>query len=143
MYACEGFDYVSWYRNTSLPLLCLCVLVKPVLDNMNGNHPQATVNRGLLVELPCRIILSNPPPVITWYKDGEILDDEQMQWEGITVLTNGSLIISYSTQQHEGTYECVASNVGGTVSQATTLHVLGKCLTYCLIMLYLHTYLPF
>jgi hypothetical protein len=96
---------------------------------MNGSHPEATVNRGMLVELPCRVILSNPSPDITWYKDGEILDDEQLQWEGIAVLTNGSLIISYSTQQHEGTYECVASNIGGTVSQATTLHVLGKCMT--------------
>jgi hypothetical protein len=74
--------------------------------------------------------LSNPPPVITWYKDGEILDEEQMQWEGIIILTNGSLIISYTTQQHEGTYECVASNVGGTVSQAITLHVLGEFLSF-------------
>lgn len=100
--------------------------MKPVLDNKNGNHPQTTVKRGMVVELPCHIILSNPPPVITWYKDGEILDEEQMQWEGIIVLTNGSLVISYTTQQHEGTYECVASNVGGTVSQANTLHVLGE-----------------
>jgi len=115
--------------------------VKPVLDSTNGNNPQATVNRGMSVALPCQIILSNPPAVITWYKDGEILDEEQMQWEGIIVLTNGSLIISYSTQQHEGTYECVASNAGGTVSQATTLHVLGKCVMYCLTM-YLHTFLP-
>ena len=135
---------MPWYRNTSVPLIhmCVCVcLVKPVLDSTNGNNPQATVNRGMSVELPCQIILSNPPAVINWYKDGEILDEEQMQWEGIIVLTNGSLIISYSTQQHEGTYECVASNVGGTVSQATTLHVLGKCVTYCLTM-YLHTFLP-
>jgi hypothetical protein len=100
--------------------------VKPVIDNKNGNHPQTTVKRGMVVELPCKIILSNPPPVITWYKDGEILDEEQMQWEGIIILTNGSLIISYTTQQHEGMYECVASNVGGTVSQAITLHVLGE-----------------
>jgi hypothetical protein len=100
--------------------------VKPVLDNKNGNHPQTTVKRGMFVELPCQIILSNPPPIITWYKDGEILDEDQMQWEGISVLTNGSLVISYTTQQHEGTYECVASNVGGTVSQATTLDVLGE-----------------
>jgi hypothetical protein len=97
----------------------------------------------MLVELPCQVILSNPPPVITWYKDGEVLDEEQKQWEGILVLANGSLVISYTTQQHEGTYECVASNVGGTVSQATTLYVLGKSVTCCLTMLYLHAFLSF
>lgn len=76
--------------------------------------------------MPCEVVLSNPPPVISWYKDGEILDEEQMQWEGISVLNNGSLIISYTTQEHEGTYECIVSNVGGSVSLATTLKVLGK-----------------
>ncbi|XP_069698018.1 hemicentin-1-like isoform X2 [Periplaneta americana] len=99
-------------------------VVKPVFDSKYSSQPTTTVKRGMLVELPCHIILSNPPPTITWYKDGEILDQEQMQWEGIIVLTNGSLVISYTTQEHEGTYECVASNVGGTVSQATNLHVL-------------------
>ncbi|KAJ9576474.1 hypothetical protein L9F63_006687, partial [Diploptera punctata] len=99
-------------------------IVKPVLNNKNGNHPMATVKRGMLVELPCQVVLSNPPAVISWYKDGEILDEEQMQWEGITVFSNGSLVISYTTQEHEGTYECIATNIGGSVSVATTLHVL-------------------
>lgn len=114
----------------------MCVPVKPIIDNKNGNHPQTTVKRGMVVELPCKIILSNPPPVIIWYKDGEILDEEQMQWEGIIVLTNGSLIISYTTQQHEGTYECVASNVGGTVSQAVTLHVLGEFVSWAFLLVF-------
>ncbi|XP_068081375.1 hemicentin-1 isoform X2 [Anabrus simplex] len=96
-------------------------LVKPLLDRSLDRDVTAPL--GTSVRLMCRILLGYPKPAITWYNDGEQLDEEQMQEDGITLLEDGSLQIPYVTHEHEGAYECVASNVGGSVSLDTILHV--------------------
>ncbi|XP_046985732.1 hemicentin-1-like [Schistocerca americana] len=87
------------------------VQVKPVIDDA-GEH-RAVVSLGQVAELPCKIRMGIPSPNMTWYKDGEILDEEQMLQEGITLHSNGSLIIPYVSHEHEGTYECEAQNPAG------------------------------
>ncbi|KAL0187287.1 hypothetical protein M9458_018957, partial [Cirrhinus mrigala] len=42
-----------------------------------------------------------------------------------TVLSNGTLVLRPLSKDHQGTWECLASNLVATVSASTTILVLG------------------
>lgn len=67
-------------------------------------------------------MLGHPPPSIRWIKDDRAI----ITGNGIIVRNNGSLIIPYSQGEHEGTYECLAANVGGESSQTFKVNVFGE-----------------
>ncbi|XP_686205.6 uncharacterized protein igsf9b isoform X1 [Danio rerio] len=74
------------------------------------------VGRDLVI--PCQS-QGDPSPNITWIKVGPAPRSP------FTVLSNGSLFLRPLSKDHQGTWECLASNRVATVSVATTILVLG------------------
>uniref|UniRef100_H0VN85 Hemicentin 2 n=1 Tax=Cavia porcellus TaxID=10141 RepID=H0VN85_CAVPO len=83
-----------------------------------GPHAvNASVNQIAL--LPCRAS-GEPPPVVSWRKDGAPLDPESPRLE---VLPDGSLRIQPVLTQDAGHYVCLASNSAGSDRQGRDLQV--------------------
>ncbi|KAI5094910.1 protein turtle-like A, partial [Silurus meridionalis] len=74
------------------------------------------VGRELVI--PCQAY-GDPAPKITWTKVGSSL------WSPFTVSSNGSLVLHPVTKNHQGTWECHATNSLATVSKGTVVLVLG------------------
>ncbi|XP_055018031.1 protein turtle homolog A isoform X1 [Boleophthalmus pectinirostris] len=74
------------------------------------------VGRELII--PCEAF-GDPSPNITWSKIGPTPRSP------ITVLTNGSLLLQPLSKDHQGGWECLASNPVATVSAGTVVMVLG------------------
>ncbi|TRY60531.1 hypothetical protein DNTS_026950 [Danionella cerebrum] len=74
------------------------------------------VGRDLVI--PCQP-QGDPMPNITWLKVGPTPRSP------FTVLSNGSLVLRPVSKDHQGAWECLASNRVATVSAATTVLVLG------------------
>ncbi|XP_050973846.1 protein turtle homolog A isoform X2 [Labeo rohita] len=74
------------------------------------------VGRELVI--PCQS-QGDPTPNITWNKVGPAPRSP------FTVLTNGTLVLRPLSKDHQGTWECLASNLVATVSASTTILVLG------------------
>ncbi|XP_052460869.1 uncharacterized protein igsf9b [Carassius gibelio] len=74
------------------------------------------VGRELVI--PCQS-QGDPTPNITWNKVGP------SPRSPFTVLSNGSLALRPLSKDHQGTWECLASNHVATVSASTTILVLG------------------
>ena len=61
----------------------------------------------------------NPPPTVTWFKDGKMMD--------IAALPNGSLYISSVDSVEPGKYLCsVTNSLGTVVSPTVTLEIDSK-----------------
>ncbi|KAK7934217.1 hypothetical protein WMY93_005113 [Mugilogobius chulae] len=74
------------------------------------------VGRELII--PCEAI-GDPSPNITWSKIGPTPRSP------FTVLSNGSLLLQPLSKEHQGGWECLASNRVATVSAGTVVMVLG------------------
>ncbi|XP_073675992.1 uncharacterized protein igsf9b [Garra rufa] len=74
------------------------------------------VGRELVI--PCQP-QGDPTPNITWNKVGPAPRSP------FTVLSNGSLVLRPLSKDHQGAWECLASNLVATVSASTTILVLG------------------
>ncbi|CAM4719064.1 unnamed protein product [Leuciscus chuanchicus] len=74
------------------------------------------VGRELVI--PCQPE-GDPAPNITWIKVGPAPRSP------FTVLSNGSLVLRPLSKDHQGAWECLATNRVATVSVATTILVLG------------------
>ncbi|XP_042617580.1 uncharacterized protein LOC109059412 [Cyprinus carpio] len=74
------------------------------------------VGRELVI--PCQS-QGDPTPNITWNKVGPAPRSP------FTVLSNGSLVLRPLSKDHQGAWECLASNRVATVSASTTILVLG------------------
>uniref|UniRef100_A0A672P0R5 Uncharacterized LOC107553037 n=1 Tax=Sinocyclocheilus grahami TaxID=75366 RepID=A0A672P0R5_SINGR len=74
------------------------------------------VGRELVI--PCQS-QGDPTPNITWNKVGPALRSP------FTVLSNGSLVLRPLSKDHQGAWECLASNRVATVIASTTILVLG------------------
>ncbi|XP_077078740.1 uncharacterized protein igsf9b isoform X2 [Siphateles boraxobius] len=74
------------------------------------------VGRELVI--PCQPE-GDPAPNITWIKVGPAPRSQ------FTVLSNGSLVLRPLSKDHQGAWECLATNRVATVSVATTILVLG------------------
>ncbi|KAF4072182.1 hypothetical protein AMELA_G00260180 [Ameiurus melas] len=74
------------------------------------------VGRELII--PCQAH-GDPAPNITWTKAGSTLFSQ------FTVLSNGSLVLRPVRKNHQGAWECHATNSVATVSKGTVVLVLG------------------
>ena len=98
-------------------------------------HPKnVTIEERLLVTLFCNAT-GNPPPTISWTKDGSPLTKTQ----GIIFTgDNETLSIANITRSESGNYRCVTRNsLGNDTSNAAKVDVLCKCsinyFLFCLI----------
>lgn len=83
--------------------------------------------KGMDIELTCKISVGNPTPLITWSKDGNLIDSSN-SIERIVLHPNSSLTIHGADFVHVGSYKCEATNVGGSVSRNIYLSVMGEFL---------------
>ena len=98
-------------------------------------HPKnVTIEERLLMTLFCNAT-GNPPPTISWTKDGSPLTKTQ----GIIFTgDNETLSIANITRSESGNYRCVTRNsLGNDTSNAAKVDVLCKCsinyFLFCLI----------
>ena len=78
-----------------------------------------TVGEKQNVTLPCRAT-GFPPPVITWYKNGHVIEEERKHFK----IRNWE-IIEISFEDH-GIYTCKAENVFGSDQSSVDLTVKGE-----------------
>ncbi|KAL9962840.1 hypothetical protein ACROYT_G031985 [Oculina patagonica] len=79
-------------------------------------YPSVTVKEKQNVALPCKAA-GFPPPVITWYKDGQVIEDEKRQFK------ERNLEIKEIQFEDRGIYTCTAENLLGRVQSSVNLTV--------------------
>lgn len=87
---------------------------------LRQNLTNQDVNSSSTLTLAC-FALGVPRPYIMWYKNGIPVEEGP----GITLEEDGVLMIERVKKDDEGLYECVASNVEGTVKTSAVVTVLG------------------
>ncbi|BFZ15721.1 hypothetical protein BsWGS_18760 [Bradybaena similaris] len=79
-----------------------------------------TVMEGDSLSIQCQPPAGNPPPKVSWTKDGE-------SFEALSITPTGVLLIPEAQQEHAGEYICIAENEAGKrQSQAIYVNVKGK-----------------
>lgn len=97
-----------------------------------SNHSQPTldedqllddieVNLGDPLELKC-FFDGLPSPSIRWYKDDKELDRSNFNFTA----DNTTLQVAKTTNEHEGTYECIGTNRYNNVTGTRNVIVKGK-----------------
>ena len=71
-----------------------------------------------------------PAAVITWYKDGILLNPGGAEADRVRQLPNGHLFIKGLTENDQGNYSCEAQNVHGKAMSSGLLTVLSKSFIY-------------
>ena len=79
---------------------------------IDTDFQQKIAEQGSSLNLTCRA-QGNPAPHITWRFNGQQLRPRH----GVMVERRQTLVVSPLGQEDEGRYECVASNIGGSVSR--------------------------
>ena len=77
-----------------------------------------TVKEKQNVTLPCKAA-GFPPPVITWYKDGHVIDEDRRHFK------KRNLEIGEIKFEERGTYTCTAENLMGRVQLSVNVTVKG------------------
>ena len=78
-----------------------------------------TVKEKQNVTLPCKAT-GFPPPVITWYKDGYVIEEDRKQFK------KRHLEIKNILYEDHGVYTCTAENLLGRVQLSVNVTVKGK-----------------
>ncbi|KAK3576947.1 hypothetical protein CHS0354_017622 [Potamilus streckersoni] len=100
---------------------CLCQAPEFV-KRLSGEE---TVDEGTTVKFECKV-LGFPIPTLTWYKNDEVIDnDNKIQIEG-TEYGNYCITINDVTKRDEGTYKCRAANTEGSSTSTIYLGVKAK-----------------
>lgn len=88
-----------------LIIVCIIFLASPRIKKSKSQElTQVKASEGQSVVLPCGVT-GNPPPWISWTRDGEILQNS----------TQVSALTIKSVEEHmTGLYTCVAGNEAGT-----------------------------
>ena len=83
-----------------------------------------TVKEKQNVTLPCKAA-GFPPPVITWYKDGDVIEEERRQFK------KRNLEIKEIQFEDRGVYTCTAENLLGRIRTSVNVTVKGNinCVT--------------
>ena len=96
----------------------LCVRPDPPTIVVFPKNISVSLSEGNAVVLDC-LSQGNPPPTVTWFKDGKMMN--------IAALQNGSLYISSVDFLDSGEYSCsVTNSLGTAVSPTVTLQVNSK-----------------
>ena len=82
--------------------------------------PSMTVKENQNMTLPCKAT-GFPPPVITWYKDGHVIEEERKHFK------KRHLEIMNILYEDHGIYTCTAENLLGRVQLSVNVTVNGKC----------------
>ena len=77
-----------------------------------------TVKEKQKVTLPCKAT-GFPPPAITWYKDGDVIEEERKQFK------KRNLEIKEIQFKDRGIYICTAENLLGRVQLSLNVTVEG------------------
>ena len=72
------------------------------------------------VELHCPAT-GHPQPAVAWFKNGAPISTNELNQY---VTEEGSLIITYATEQDAGVYTCMVSNKAGSAELDISLYVL-------------------
>ncbi|XP_066942937.1 hemicentin-1-like isoform X1 [Macrobrachium rosenbergii] len=99
----------------------LRVMVPPRLLDLDTPVMEKTVVLNRAVTITC-FITADPPPVITWLKDGRNLTTIE---SGVTVDNKGRRVnVARARSINAGNYTCLAANAAGTTALTTLLTVL-------------------
>lgn len=95
---------------------------------INTSEPNKTVFENQATSMHC-FVEAEPEAVITWVKDGLVLNDITDPF--LHILDNGQKLQILRTRNHDsGHYSCEASNSVGSDSRSFVLNVLGRYF-YC------------
>ncbi|XP_010892221.2 protein turtle homolog A isoform X2 [Esox lucius] len=94
----------------------LSVTAPPIFTETPPPVVEALVGSSL--SLTC-VARGNPPPTITWAKDGSPIGGEKAE------LQSGTLFFKAVSTEVEGHYQCLASNTEGNVTHVTQLDMKG------------------
>ena len=84
------------------------------------------VEGGKGIRQTCFVIEGDPPLLVSWFRDGQDLEnDESVRVTRIDALTS-LLAISDLTSAHSGNYTCVAKNEVAAVAETAMLLVKGS-----------------
>lgn len=81
--------------------------------------PSVTVREKNNVTIHCKAT-GFPPPIITWYKDGQVIEEERRQFN------KRKLEIKKIQFEDRGIYTCTAENLLGRVQLSVNVTVKGK-----------------
>ena len=81
--------------------------------------PSMTVKENQNVTLPCKAT-GFPPPIITWYKDGHVVEEEKRHFK------KRNLEIMNILYEDHGIYTCTAENLLGRIQLSVNVTVEGK-----------------
>ncbi|XP_006907796.1 hemicentin-1 isoform X1 [Pteropus alecto] len=97
----------------------LSVLVPPSVVGENTLE-DVKVKEKQSITLTCEVT-GNPVPVITWHKDGQLLQEDDTHH----IMSGGRFLqITNAQVSHTGRYTCLASNTAGDKSKSFSLNVL-------------------
>ncbi|KAL0965550.1 hypothetical protein UPYG_G00282800 [Umbra pygmaea] len=94
----------------------LSVTAPPVFTKTPPPVVEAVVGNPL--SLAC-VARGNPPPTITWAKDGILIGGENAE------VQSGTLSLKAVSMEAKGQYECIAFNTEGNVTHVTKLDIKG------------------
>ncbi|XP_020313701.1 protein turtle homolog A isoform X1 [Oncorhynchus kisutch] len=94
----------------------LSVTAPPIFSKTPPPVMEALVGNPL--SLAC-VAHGNPPPTITWAKDGTLIEGDKVE------VLSGTLSLRAVDREAGGQYECLASNAEGNVTHVTKLKVKG------------------
>ncbi|KAG7252907.1 LOW QUALITY PROTEIN: hypothetical protein CRUP_035060, partial [Coryphaenoides rupestris] len=115
---CAGHNCASHKLVHKTFLLNVDGRTRPWLDQ---NLTNQEVNSSSTLTLACSA-QGVPTPLITWYKNGV----QVQEGPGITLGKAGVLTIERVKKEDEGLYECMASNVVGSVNASAVVTVSGE-----------------
>ncbi|GIY13520.1 hypothetical protein CDAR_68362 [Caerostris darwini] len=81
--------------------------------------PSVAVPRGERRSIPCIVLDGNPKPDVVWLRNGNLIQPGY----GIDI-HDGKLQILKAGEYHEANYTCMATNIGGNVTEETYVNVL-------------------
>ena len=87
--------------------------------------PSIVASQGDPLSLDCSAS-GNPPPSLSWYKDGQPLPSNGR----VSISPEREVAIASLYSTDDGDYTCVASNSEGSASATTTVTVLGESLVH-------------
>lgn len=87
--------------------------------------PSMTLKEKQNVILPCKAV-GFPPPVISWYKDGQVIREDRREFK------KRNLEIKNILFEDHGIYTCTAENLLGRIQLSVNITVKGK---YCILIL--------